>query len=66
MHGFGLCIKVDSYLAHLFYAWSFSHNTSFPTAKKKNKYFLSLNKNTTLFSWVAGNSNKMECNEFIN
>ena len=58
MHGFGLCIKVDSYVDHMFYSWSFSHNTVIPTAIKKNKYFLSLNKNTTIFSWGAGNSNK--------
>ena len=40
MNGLGLCIKVDSYVAHLFYEWSFSHNTEVPIAKKKNKYFL--------------------------
>ena len=50
MHGLGLCIKVDSYIAHMFYAWSFSHNIAVPTAIKMNKYFLSLNKNTILFS----------------
>ena len=27
MHGLRLCIKVDSYVAHIFYPWSFSHNT---------------------------------------
>ena len=27
MHVLVLCIKVDSYVAHMFYAWSFSHNT---------------------------------------
>ena len=58
MHGLGLCINVDSCVAHLFYAWSFSHNTSVPIAKKKNKYFLSLNTNTTVFSWGSGDSNK--------
>ena len=58
MHGMGLFIKVDSYVAHMFYAWSFSHNTSVPITKKKNKYFISLNTNTTVFSWVSGNKNK--------
>ena len=39
MHGLGLCIKVDSYVAHMFYAWSFSH-TEFPIdIKKKNISF---------------------------
>ena len=37
MHRLGLCIKVDSYVAHLFYAWSFIHNTSVSIAIKKNK-----------------------------
>ena len=26
-HGLLLCIKVDRYVAYMFYAWSFSHNT---------------------------------------
>ena len=30
MHGLVLFIKVDSYVAHIFYAWSFSHNTEVP------------------------------------
>ena len=58
MHGLGLCIKVDSYVAHMFYACSFSHNTAVPIAKNNKKYFPSLNTNTTLFAWVYGNSNK--------
>ena len=58
MHGLGLCIKVNSYVARMFYAWSFSHNTAVTIAKKKNKYFLSLNTNTTVFAWGSCNSNK--------
>ena len=50
MHGLGLCIKVDSCEDRLFYACPFSHNTAVPIAKKKNKYFISLNTNTTIFS----------------
>ena len=65
MYGLGLCIKVDSYMAHLFYAWYFSHNREVPITKNKNKYFLSLNTNTAVFSWGSGNSNKMECKYFI-
>ena len=34
MHGLGSCIKVDSYVAHMLYAWSFSHNISVPIAIK--------------------------------
>ena len=37
MHGLGLFIKVDISVAHLFYACSFSHNTSIPISKNKNK-----------------------------
>ena len=58
MHVLGLYIKVDSCVAHMFYAWSLSHKTEVPIDIKKNKYFLSLDINTTLFSWGFGNSNK--------
>ena len=58
MHGLGFFIKVYSYVDHMFYAWSFSHNTAVPIAKNKNKYFISLNISTTVFDWGAGNSNK--------
>ena len=30
IHRLGLCINVDSYVADMFYSWSFSHNTLFP------------------------------------
>ena len=49
MHGLGLFIKVDRYVAHMFYEWSFSHNISDPISIKKNKYFLSLNTKTNVF-----------------
>ena len=58
MHGLGLCIKVDSYVAHMLYAWSFSYNTEVPIAINKNKYFLCLNTKNTAFNWGDGNSNK--------
>ena len=58
MNGLGLCIKVDSYVDYMFYAWSFSHNTAVPIYKKKNKQLLSLNKNTTVFACGDGNYNK--------
>ena len=58
MHGLGLCIKVDSYVAHMFYACSFIHNTAVPIYIKNNKYFLYFNTNTTVFSWGDGNYNK--------
>ena len=58
MHGLELFVKGDSYVAHIFYAWSFSNNTAFPIAIKKNKSFISLNISTNVFSWGAGNFNK--------
>ena len=30
MNGLGLCIKLNSFLEHMFYAFSFSHNTVVP------------------------------------
>ena len=50
MHGLVLCIKVDSYVAYMFYVWSFGYNVEVPIAINNNKYFLLLNANTTLFS----------------
>ena len=58
MHGLGICIKVDSYGAHMFYEWSFSNNTAVPIAIKKKKYVFALNTNTTVFACGTGNSNK--------
>ena len=51
----GLCIKVDSYVAHMFYEWSFNHNTAVPIYVKTKKYFLYLNTNATVFAQGAGN-----------
>ena len=57
MNRLRLCIIIDIYVAHIFYAWFSSHNTEVPIAIDKNKYFLSLNTNITLFAWGDGNSN---------
>ena len=37
MHWLEICIKVDSYVAHTFYACSSSHNTKVNIAIKNNK-----------------------------
>ena len=58
MHGLWLCIKVDSYVAHMFYAWLFSHNIEVPIAINKKQYFLSLNTHTSAFACGAGNFKK--------
>ena len=58
MNGLVLCIKVDSYVSHMFYALSFVHNTEVPISINKNKYSPSLNTNTSIFAWGDGNSNK--------
>ena len=58
MHGLGLCIKFNSFVSHMFYAWSFRNNEAPPVDIKQNKYFISLNTCTTVFAWVSSNSNK--------
>ena len=58
MHGLRLCIKFNSFLAHTFYAWSFSNNIAVSIDIKKNKYFLYLNIYTSVFSRGTGNLNK--------
>ena len=50
IHELGLCINVDSYVARMFYAWSFSHNTAVPIYINNNKYLLSLHSHTTVFA----------------
>ena len=65
LHGFGLCIKLDSYAVHMFYEWSLSHNTSVPISINNNKYSLSLNTHTTIFAWGYGNSDKIERKKYI-
>ena len=35
LHGFRLCIKIDSYVAHMFYAFLFSHIKAVPISKIK-------------------------------
>ena len=37
MGGQGICMKVNSDVAHMFYVWSFSHNTEVPIKFKHNK-----------------------------
>ena len=58
IHGLGLCIKLKGFVAHMLYPCSFIHNKSVTISIKHNKYFLSLNTYTTVFSWGGGNSNK--------
>ena len=61
MHVLGLCIKLNSYVAHMFYAWSFSHNTELPIYIRQNKYVITLNTNTAaMFDWGADNKIKIE------
>ena len=57
MNGLGLCIKVESHVVHILYAWSFSQNIAVPISMKKHTFFFSLNSSTTVFAWEAGNSN---------
>ena len=50
MHGLELCINVDSYVAHMFYAWSFSPNKAVPIDINKIKCLLSFSTYTAVFS----------------
>ena len=36
MHGLGFCIKLDIYVSHMFYTWSFINNTAVLIAIHKN------------------------------
>ena len=56
MKGLVICIKLNSYAAHMLYACPLSHNTSVPIVIKHNKYSLSLYTNTTVFDWGDINS----------
>ena len=58
MNVLGLCIKLNSSVAHMFYAWPFNNITAVSIDINKNKYFLSFNAYTTVFDWGGGNSNK--------
>ena len=60
MEGLVICIKLNSYIAHILYAWSFIHNVSVPILIKHNKYYLSLYTNTTVFAWGDINQFKIE------
>ena len=42
MHVLGLLVKLDSYVVHMLYAWSFSNNTEFPIAIKRTNIFFPL------------------------
>ena len=54
MNRLGLSIRIDIYMSHMFCACSFSNNTEVSIAINNNKYFPSLDKYTTVFSWGAG------------
>ena len=38
--GLVLCMKFNSYVAKMFYAWSFSHNIPVPIYINQNRYYL--------------------------
>ena len=51
MHGIGLFIKLKNHVAHMFYAWLFSYNTTVPIAIKQKKYYLALYTYIIVFDW---------------
>ena len=59
MNGLVLCIKLDNFVAHMFYAWSFSYNTSVTISIYHNTFFLSFNTYPTVFDWGTGHLNKI-------
>ena len=38
-HGMGLCIKLNSFVAHMLYVWSLSYNKEEPIIYKEEKIF---------------------------
>ena len=38
-----LCIKLNSFVEHMLYVWSFSHNAAVSMANNHNNFFPSLN-----------------------
>ena len=34
MYRLGLCIKLNSFVSHMFYVWQFSHNSEVPISNK--------------------------------
>ena len=59
MHVLGLCIKLNSYVARMFYTLSFIHSPEITINIGQNKSVLILNTNTAaMFDWGAVNLNK--------
>ena len=54
----GLCIKLNTFLSHMFYEWQFSHSIEIPIDIKQNTYFISFDTYTAVFYLVAGDLNK--------
>ena len=65
MHGLRLWIKLNSFLAHIFYEWLLSNNTAVTIYIKQNKYFISLNTYTTVIDQGDRNSNKIEYKNYF-
>ena len=55
MHVLVLCIKLNSFVANMFYACSLIYNTAVPFSMYHNKYFISLHTRTTMFASGDGN-----------
>ena len=58
MHVLGICIKLNSYVADMFYTWSLSHKTALPIYMRQNKYFLSFGTYNTSLSQGSINLHK--------
>ena len=62
MHGLGLCIKLDSFVAHMFYVWSFSYTTAVTIAINHGKYNIPLNTYNIVFVWGYQIQTKIKLN----
>ena len=51
LYQFGSCIKLNYFVAHMFYTLSFSNDTSVPIAIYKIEKIDYLNTYTTVFNW---------------
>ena len=49
--GLGLCIRFESFVAHMFYGWTFAHNTAAAWMSDNGRYYLSIDEACHVFAW---------------
>ena len=58
MRRLGICVKLEIYVALMFYVCFFIQDLAVPYSKKIEKFYFSLDSYATVVSWVVGNSRK--------